>query len=270
MKKQYKLGVIGCGGVTETILKAVVLSDFIREKKIIVSDIDEEKLDKVDYLGVRTTTDNKYAAQNSDYLIIAVAAADFSAVAKSLKGYIPEKVISVIPEMKKSAVKNALGVGMIKVARCMLNMPSAIGSGAVGIDMTDFNKDTDDTDFISNVFNRLGTVVSLDESKLDAVAGVALNGAAQTFMFIDSLIDAGVKQGLPKSEAKILAVQTVLGSAELVSREEQPLEGLLMTACNNNAAALETVKVLQDGGFNKLVGEAVEAGIKKFKEQSAK
>lgn len=270
MKKQYKLGVIGCGNVSETILKAVVLSDFIREKKIIVSDVNEEKLDSVDYLGVRTTTDNKFVAQNSDYLIIAVKANDLTAVANSLEGYVPEKVISVIPELKKNYVKNMLGVGMIKVARCILNMPSAIGSGAIGIDMTDFNKSTDDTDFISNIFDRLGTVVSLDESKLDAVAGISLNGPAQVFMFIDGLIEAGVKQGLPKSEAKILAVQTVLGSAELVSREEQSLEQLLMTACNKNAAALETVKTLQDGGLNKLVGEAVEAGVKKFKEQSAK
>ena len=261
MKKQYKLGVIGCGNVSETILKAVVLSDFIREKKIIVSDVNEEKLDSVDYLGVRTTTDNKFVAQNCDYLIIAVKANDLTAVAKSLEGYVPEKVISVIPELKKNHVKNALGVGMIK---------AAIGSGAIGIDMTDFNKSTDDTDFISNIFDRLGTVVSLDESKLDAVAGISLNGPAQVFMFIDGLIEAGVKQGLPKSEAKILAVQTVLGSAELVSREEQSLEQLLMTACNKNAAALETVKTLQDGGLNKLVGEAVEAGVKKFKEQSAK
>ena len=62
-----------------------------------VSDIDEAKLDAVDYLGVRTTTDNKFVAQNSDYLIIAVKTQDFVAVAQSLEGYIPEKVISVIP-----------------------------------------------------------------------------------------------------------------------------------------------------------------------------
>ena len=190
MKKQYKLGIIGCGATAETILKGVVLSDFIREKKIIVSDVKEESLDAVDYLGVRTTTDNKFVAQNCEYLIIAVKANDFGAVVKSLEGYIPEKVISVIPELKKNAVKNALGVGLIKVARCLMNMPSTVGSGAIGIDMSDFNKSTDDTDFISNVFDRLGTVVSLDESKLDAVAGISLNGTAQTFMFIDSLIEA--------------------------------------------------------------------------------
>ncbi len=270
MKKQFKLGVIGCGESAETILRGVVLSDFIREKKIIVSDASEDKLDKVDYLGVRTTTDNKFVAQNCDYLIFAVGANEFKEAVKTLEGYIPEKVISVIPELKKSSIKNALGVGVIKVARCMLNMPSAIGSGAIGIDMSDFNKDTDDTDFISNVFGRLGTVVSLDESKLDAVAGISLNGPAHVFMFIDSLIEAGVKQGLPKSEAKILAVQTVLGSAELVSREENTLEELLMKACNKNAAGVEAVKVLQDGGLNKLVSEAVEASVNKFKEQPLK
>ena len=44
MKKQFKIGVIGCNANAETVLRGVVLSDFIREKKIIVSDKNEETL----------------------------------------------------------------------------------------------------------------------------------------------------------------------------------------------------------------------------------
>jgi len=170
----------------------------------------------------------------------------------------------------KNSIKNSLGVKAVKVARCLLNLPCSIGSGAIGVDMTDFNKDTDDTDFISNIFNKLGTVVSVDESKLDAVSGLSLSGPAYTFMFIDSLIEAGVKHGLPRSEAKILAVQTVLGSAEMVQREEQTVDELLMQTCNNGGAGIEAVKVFEEKGFRNIISEAVDACVNRAKGASDK
>lgn len=265
MKKQYKLGVIGCGFMASAILRGVVLSDYIREKKIIVSDISEESFEKVSDLGIRATNDNKFVAENSEYLLFAVKPQDFEAVVKSLKGYRPEKVISVMTGIKKNTIKNALGVGLIKVARCVPNLPCTIGSGAIGVDMTDFNKSMDDTDFISNVFDTMGTVVSVDESKLDAVTALGAAGPAHTFMFIDSLIEAGVKQGLTENAAKIFAVQTILGSAEMVMREEQTINELLMQVCGKVNVSLEAVKAYEDSGFRKIVSDAVDASAKRLK-----
>lgn len=268
MKKQFKLGVIGCGFMATTILRGVVLSDFLREKKIIVSDVSEENLEKIDYLGVRTTTDNRFVAENSEFLLFAVKPQDFDEVVKSLNGFVPEKVISVMAGVKKNKIKNTLGVGLIKVARCMPNLPCSIGSGVMGVDMLDFNKSTDDTDFISNIFNSLGTVVSIDESKMDAVTGISGSGPAYVFMFIDSLISAGIKQGLTKNEAKILAVKTVLGSAEMVERDEQPLEELIMRVCSKGGTTIEAVKVFEDKNFRGTVNDAVDACVKRAKELS--
>lgn len=267
MKKQFKLGVIGCSFFSNAILRGVVLSDLIREKKIIVSDENEDELDKLDYLGVRTTTDNKFVAENSEFVLFAVKPKKFETISKELEGVRPEKVISVIESLTKNSIKNALGVGLIKVARAVLNLPCNIGSGTVGIDMIDFNKSADDCDFISEVFGTLGTVVSLEESKLNAVYGLSGCGPAYTFMFIDALVNAGVKQGLTKSEAKILAVQTVLGSAETVQREENTVEELTMLACNKGGAAVEAVKVLEEKGLADAVSSAVEACVNRAKEQ---
>ena len=268
MKKQFKLGVIGCSFFSNAILRGVVLSDLIREKKIIVSDENEDKLDNLDYLGVRTTTDNKFVAENSEFVLLAVKPNKFEAISKDLEGIRPEKVISIMEYFTKNAIKNALGVGLIKVARAVLNTPSNIGSGIIGIDMIDFNKSADDCDFISEVFGSLGTVVSLEESKLNAVYGLSGCGPAYTFMFIDALVNAGVQQGLTKSEAKILAVQTLLGSAEMVQREENTLEELTMLACNKGGAAVEAVKILEEKDFSGAVSTAVEACVKRAKEQT--
>ncbi|MDE7329599.1 MAG: NAD(P)-binding domain-containing protein [Clostridia bacterium] len=265
MKKQFKLGVIGCSASAVSVLRGVVLSDFIREKKIIVSDDNEESLDGLNYLGVKTTLDNKFVAQNSEYLLLAVTPDKFNAVAESIEGVRPEKVISVMEGLTKSQIKNSLGVGLIKVARAVLNTPCSIGSGAIGIDMLDFNKSTDDTDFISNIFNRLGIIVSLEESKLEAVSALSGNGI-YTLMLIGGLVEAGVKHGLTKNEAKILAVQSVSGMAELVQQGEKSIDELVMQECKNSSS-IEAVKAFEDGGFRKLVAQAVEASVLKIKER---
>ncbi len=268
MKKQFKLGVIGCSFFSNAILKGVVLSDLIREKKIIVSDENEEVLDKLDYLGVHTTTDNKFVAENSEFVLFAVKPKKFEAISKELEGVRPEKVISVMDGLTKNTIKNALGFGVIKVARAILNLPCEIGSGAIGLDMVDFNKSTDDCEFISSVFGTLGTILSVEEGKLNAVYGLSGSGSAYVFAFIDALVNTGVKQGLTKNEAKILAVQTVLGSAEMVQREENSIEELTMLACNKGGAAVDAVKVLEEKGFSNAVFSAVEACVSRAKERN--
>lgn len=259
MKKKFKLGIIGCGFMSKAILRGVVLSDFLSGKKIIVSDIDEEKLNSVDELGVYTCNSDKFVAENSEYLILAVHPGDFKAVVKSLGECRQEKIISVIAGLKKSQIKEAFGRQNIKVARCMPNFPCSIGSGAVAIDMSDFNADYGDTEFISKLFSFLGTTISLDESKMDAVTALSVSGPAYVFMFIDSLVDAGVKNGLSRGEAKLLAVQTVLGSAEMVQREEESISELIMRVCGKGSIAIEAVKVLEENNFRETVVKAVDA-----------
>lgn len=269
MKKRYKLGVIGCGFMAGAILKGVVLSDFLSARKIIVSDPDEDKLRAVsDELGVATTTDNGKVAAECEFLLFAVKPQSFDDVARSVCDVRVEKVISIMAGIEKNTIKNALGVGLIKVARCMPNLPCSIGSGAMGVDMTDFNANPDDTQFISMLFGCLGTVLSLPESKLDAVTGISGSGPAYVFMFIDALIDAGKKHGLTADEATTLAVQTVLGGAEMVQRGERPLSELIMNVCSKGGTTIEAVKVLEENNFRGIVGNAVDACVRRSEELS--
>lgn len=269
MKKQYKLGVIGCGFMASAILRGAVLSDFIKAKRIIVSDTSIEKLENMGQeLGVTVSDSNRYVAENSEYILFAIKPQTFPEVAQELKGICPEKVISIMAGVKKARIKNSLGVGIIKVARCMPNLPCSVGSGMMAVDMSDFNSDTDDTEFISKLFGCMGEVLSTDESKLDAVTGISGSGPAYVFMFIDSLIDAGIEQGLTKDEAKLLAVQTVIGGADMVVHSQKPLSELIMSVCSKGGTTIEAVKVLEENNFRGIISDAVSACVKRSEELS--
>lgn len=267
MKKRFKLGIIGCGYIATTIMRGAVESDFLRGKKIIVSDPSEEQLDKVDYLGVMSTTSNAYVAQNSEFVLFAVNPADLPAAIASVKKASPDKIISVVTGVKKSEIKNSLGIGLIKVARIVPNMPCEIGDGAIGIDMSDYNRSSDDTEFLSKLFENIGTVVSVDESKLDAVTAIGGCGPAYAFMLLDALISAGVKSGLTKAEAQTLAAQTLFGCAEMVLMGGKRVEELLVQSCPKGSINLEAVKVLEENGFREIISKAAESCVKRMGEE---
>jgi len=267
MKKQFKLGVIGCGFMARAILKGVVLSDFIREKKIIVSDKLQENLDEVKYLGVATTTDNEYVAQNSEYLLLAIKPQNFNEVAQDIKNVTVGNVMSIMAGVKKETIRKSIGL-FSRIARVMPNLPSTIGSGAMAVDMSDFSQDVNASEFIYKLLDCLGKVVVVNENQIDAVTGISGSAPAYVFMFIDALVDAGIKNGLSKVQAINLVTQTLIGSAEMVERNEKSIPDLVMSVCSKGGTTIEAVKVLEEKGFRSIVDEAVTACIKRSEELS--
>lgn len=267
MKKLFKLGVVGCGFMAQSILRGVLSSEFLRAKKIVAADPSEDALDIVAEMGIVGTTNNRYIAQNCEYVLLAVKPQHFGEVVASMKGAHPEKVISIMAGVTRDKIKARLGRD-VKVARCMPNLPCAIGSGMIGVDMTDFNAFQEDTEFISGVLGGMGKILSISEEKMDAVTGISGSGPAYVFMFIDSLIDAGVKQGLTRNEAAILAVQTVIGGAEMVRESDCPISELIRRVCSKGGTTIEAVKVLEQRDFRGGVNEAVAACVKRSKELS--
>jgi pyrroline-5-carboxylate reductase len=106
-------------------------------------------------------------------------------------------------------------LGEVPVVRAMPNTPAVIGCGMTGICTGRYAR-PEHVELTRQLFDAVGRTVILDEKHMDAVTGLSASGPAFVYVILESLAEAGVKVGLPRDVATLLASQTTLGAASMV------------------------------------------------------
>jgi len=123
-------------------------------------------------------------------------------------------VISVAASVPTSYIEQRLG-GKVAVVRAMPNTPSTVGCGMTGI-CRGAHAGAEHLEIAQALFNAVGRTVVVDEKNMDAVTGLSASGPAFAYIILESLAEAGVKVGLPRDVATLLAAQTMKGAASVV------------------------------------------------------
>ena len=100
----------------------------------------------------------------------------------------------------------------------------------------------------------------------DNATGLSGSGPAYVFSFIEALIDAGIKVGLTRYTAEIMAVQTVLGSAKLMQKEKKHPAVLRSMVTSPGGTSIAAHHFLEKKGFNGIIMDAVEIAVNRSKE----
>lgn len=264
MKKKFKLGVIGAGFMSTAIVKGALVSNILDPQEIIVSDVNQSSLDRISEIGVNVSLDNKFLVEKSEFVLFAVKPQSLNEVLDGIKGCACEKFISIMAGVKKEKIKSVFSNAC--VARCMPNTPCSIGLGAVGLDVSDY-KDKEDADFVKTLLSSFGVVVEVDEGKLNAVTGVSGSSPAYFYLFLKGIIESGVKNGLSYEDAKVLAVNTMIGAGKMVlENSDKSLDDLINAVCSKGGTTIQAVNVYNDSGLDKITERAVDACVKRASE----
>jgi pyrroline-5-carboxylate reductase len=254
------LGFVGGGNMAEALVKGLLHAKEVPPEGILVSDVKPERLAHFNELhGVRTTQDNHALVRTSDVIVLSVKPQVIDKVLALIGGDVKsgQLVISVAAGVPVAAIEARLPEGT-HVVRTMPNMPATVQAGATAIAPGTHATD-EDLEVARALFTAVGRVVTLDETLLDAVTGLSGSGPAYVMLMIEALADGGVKVGLGRDTALLLAAQTVYGAAKLLLDTGEHPGRLKDMVTSPGGTAIAGLHTLESGGLRRTLIDAVEA-----------
>jgi pyrroline-5-carboxylate reductase len=112
---------------------------------------------------------------------------------------------------------------------------------------------------VQRLLNAVGRAVPLPEHLLDAVTGLSGSGPAFVYLMIEALSDGGVRVGLPREVATVLAAQTVMGAARMVLETNEHTGTLKDRVASPGGTTIAGLHALERGGVRGALMDAVEA-----------
>lgn len=267
---KMSIGIIGSGNMGGAIAGGIAKSGLINKDDIFVSDHDEAKAKNLAKTYGIKVSDNEKIACECDICVIAVkpdiALKVMKAIASLLK---PQTIVmSIVAGLDMTTAEKLIG-SKHKFIRVMPNTPALVGEGMSAI-CAGSAVSHEDMLLAEQVLSCIGKVVTIDESKMDAVTGLSGSGPAYIFQIIEAMSDGGVFAGLPRDKAIQMAAQTVLGSAKMVLETGLHPGVLKDMVTSPSGTTIEGVLTMERGGVRKTVMEAVIAGANKSKLMSEK
>ncbi len=252
-----KVGIIGAGKIGGSLVARLSASpDF----DLMVSDVHEEQLKHfAEGYGVKITQSNREVAGASDLLIVAVKPWDvltvLDEVAPTIEG---TAVVSVAAGVPIKAIEGRLAAGT-PVLRVMPNVAASVGLGSAVVAANEAGQEHVPT--VMEIFGHVGDVMELPERLFDAATALHGSGPAYVALFADALIQAGVREGIPRDVARRLVNQTIGGTSVLLKeRSAHQIRDEVMTPGGTTAAAFVA---MEKAGFVAAVYDGIEAATER-------
>jgi pyrroline-5-carboxylate reductase len=206
-------------------------------------------------LGGEALGSNAELAERAELVVLCHKPAQLETVANQV-GARAKAIASVLAGTPISALQAAYPGA--SVVRTMPNTPVEVRRGVVcwvaapGIDPAAERA-------MRERFERLGTVVELDESKIDLATAVMAVSPAYIALVAEAQVDAAVRAGLPAPLAAELFVATLAGTAELLAARRYDTLAVRREVTSPGGVTARGVAALEAGGLRAAFADALAA-----------
>jgi pyrroline-5-carboxylate reductase len=262
-----RLAVLGAGKMGGIVLRAFLHQKLVSPANAAATVRHPERAEAMaKELGISVTTDNRAAAHRADVILLAVKPLQMAGVLKEIRGEVTPKtlVVSLAASVPTKFIEQHLPAE-VPVVRAMPNTPCAVGCGMTGVSSGVHAKPAH-LELAKAMFESVGRVVVVDEKHMDAVTALSASGAAFIYIILESLAEGGVKVGLPRDIAMLLAAQTMQGAARTVL-ETGDHPALLKDGVTTPAGCtIDGILELEDGKLRVTLIKAVVKATERAKE----
>ncbi len=261
-----KITFIGGGNMANALIGGLLKQGLPPAAIKVVEPLEENRARLAAAFGIDCLPGADPAAAECDTLVLSVKPQQMRDALAPLYGKLHgQLVISIAAGTRLADISRWLG-GYRKLVRTMPNTPALIGAGITGL-YADPSVDDEGRRQAGQVLGAVGmTLWIAEESLMDAVTAVSGSGPAYVFYFIESLRDAGRALGLTEEQARVLAIETVVGAAALAANSEEDVAVLRQRVTSRGGTTEAALKSLDADQVKAAFIRAIEAANARGKE----
>lgn len=246
-----KIGLIGAGSMAAALVRGW------REPVLVSDAVPERARALADEVGGEALQSNAEVAARADVVILAHKPAQLQQVAAAI-GDPPRAVCSILGATRVQDVEEAYPG--VPVYRVLPNIPAEVGHGVFCYAAGRRAADGPEGELVE-LFERLGTVVRLDEPLIEPAMALMSCGPAFLALVVEALADAGVKNGLPADEAVRMTVETMAGTAAYLRANGLDAAALRRRVTSPGGSTARGLAALERGGARAVFLDAVDAVV---------
>jgi len=259
------LGFLGAGNMAGALLRGTAGRGLLAPERVWACDVIAAKLQALQHeLKIQVTGEPEPLARHARSIVLAVKPQDSLPVLDALRGAItPDHLIISIVAGKPIATLAEHLPARTRIVRVMPNTPALIGLGAAGV-AAGPHATAHDLEATLELFRAVGIAYQVEESDLDAVTALSGSGPAYVYRFMEILVEAGVALGLKPEVAAPLAMQTVLGAAQMARESSEPLTELRRRVTSPGGTTAAALAKFDELGL----AEVLKAGLTAARDRS--
>ena len=210
-----------------------------------------------DELGGEALGSNREVAERADLVVLCHKPYQLQQVATEITG-VAKAVASVLGATSTATLQDAYPG--IPVFRLMPNTPVEVRRGVVCYSPApDVPRELESA--VLSLFERLGTVVTLDESLMAPATAIMGVGPAYQALLAEAQVDAALRHGLPAPVAGRLVVDTMAGTAALLGARGLDTLAVRREVSSPGGSTARGLAALEQAGIRAAFGDAMDAVI---------
>ena len=255
------IGFIGAGKMGGALIGGLLSKRVFEADRIVACTGSEESRKRVaEEYGIRTVPGPAEVCSESRIIVLAVKPKLVPEVVSEMGDVSGKILVSVVAGLTVEQLKSY--VPDVKIVRVMPNHCCMVLEGAMGY-CDDGTLTDSERGEVAGILGSVGLAVSVSESEMDIVTGIAGSSPAFIYLVIDAMADAGVLNGLKRDAAIRLAAQSVLGAAKMVLETGNHPDILRDEVCSPGGTTIEGVRELEDRGLRAAMIAAVDVTAEK-------
>ncbi len=208
-------------------------------------------------LGGEAAGSNAAVAQRADLVVLCHKPAQLASVAAEIAGH-AKAIASVLGATSIAALRSAYP--SVPVFRLMPNTPVEVRRGIVCYAPAPGAPPELERDVLA-LFERLGTVVRIEERLMDAATAVMGVGPAYQALLAEAQVDAAVRHGVGAALAARLVVETMAGTAALLAARAYDTLAVRREVTSPGGSTARGLAALERGGVRSAFQAAIDAVV---------